>query len=185
MRSLSIQTGSKDDTMIGTLVVTLPSAHTGGALVIGHGGEATTYRGSKFALSMVAFYADCPAGTSSEDISLTIGDAEVCATTGSADLPPYASEYEGYMGNYGNTMDRWYRRAALVVWPRDPGLHEPGRGLAGLGPGRPRRLCPRRRPGDTVFGTYRRSLPRTGGIKSQQCWRDCSASIQAGSLGFD
>ena len=23
------------------------------------------------------------------------------------------------MGNSGNTMDRWYRRAALVVWPRD------------------------------------------------------------------
>lgn len=23
------------------------------------------------------------------------------------------------MGNYGNTMDRWYRRAAVVVWPRD------------------------------------------------------------------
>ena len=33
-------------------------------------------------------------------------------------LTPYASEYEGYMGNYGNTMDRWYRRAALVVWPQ-------------------------------------------------------------------
>src|SRR5262249_19961348 len=26
-------------------------------------------------------------------------------------------EYEGYMGNYGNTLDRWYRRAAGVVWP--------------------------------------------------------------------
>ena len=23
------------------------------------------------------------------------------------------------MGNYGNTLDRWYRRAAVVVWPRD------------------------------------------------------------------
>lgn len=31
---------------------------------------------------------------------------------------PYASEYEGYMGNYGNTLDRWYRRAAVVLWPR-------------------------------------------------------------------
>ncbi|HEX9542311.1 MAG TPA: hypothetical protein VGA04_29655, partial [Streptosporangiaceae bacterium] len=28
-------------------------------------------------------------------------------------------EYEGYMGNYGNTLDRWYRRAAVVVWPLD------------------------------------------------------------------
>lgn len=23
------------------------------------------------------------------------------------------------MGNYGNTMDRWYRRAAVVLWPRE------------------------------------------------------------------
>lgn len=45
--------------MIGTLVVTLPSAHTGGEFVIGYGGEAATYRGSTFALSLVAFYADC------------------------------------------------------------------------------------------------------------------------------
>ncbi|WP_406169284.1 hypothetical protein [Streptomyces sp. NBC_00996] len=34
-------------------------------------------------------------------------------------MTPYQSEYEGYMGNYGNTLDRWYRRAAIVVWPRE------------------------------------------------------------------
>ncbi|MFD8263124.1 hypothetical protein ACFV19_30395 [Streptomyces griseoluteus] len=44
--------------------------------------------------------------------------AEVCATTQNKDLTPYQSEYEGYMGNYGNTLDRWYRRAAVVLWPR-------------------------------------------------------------------
>ncbi len=49
--------------------------------------------------------------------SLTVDDDEVCSATPSVDLVPYASEYEGYMGNYGNTMDRWYRRAAVVVWP--------------------------------------------------------------------
>jgi hypothetical protein len=27
------------------------------------------------------------------------------------------SEYEGYMGNYGETLDYWYRRAAVVLWP--------------------------------------------------------------------
>ena len=48
-----------------------------------------------------------------------VPDYEVCATTPSVDLTPYQSEYEGYMGNYGNTLDRWYRRAAVVVWPRD------------------------------------------------------------------
>lgn len=64
---------------------------------------------------------DCwidPSGGQAEPISLSVGDVEVCATTPSADLRPYASEYEGYMGNYGNTMDRWYRRGALVLWPR-------------------------------------------------------------------
>src|SRR5262249_57141936 len=38
-------------------------------------------------------------------------------TSTSVSLTPYQSEYEGYMGNYGNTLDRWYRRAAVVVWP--------------------------------------------------------------------
>ncbi len=50
--------------------------------------------------------------------SLTISDDEVCATTPTADLAPRESSYEGYMGNYGNTLDRWYRRAAIVLWPR-------------------------------------------------------------------
>jgi hypothetical protein len=60
-----------------------------------------------------------PAGTSAEDISLVVAEAEVCTATPSSDLRPYTSEYEGYMGNYGDTLDRWYRRAAVVVWPRD------------------------------------------------------------------
>lgn len=57
-------------------------------------------------------------GDHAEPIVTTVGEAELCATTPSTDLRPYASEYEGYMGNYGNTMDRWYRRGALVLWPR-------------------------------------------------------------------
>jgi hypothetical protein len=31
---------------------------------------------------------------------------------------PFHSEYEGFMGNYGNTLDRWYHRAAIVLWQR-------------------------------------------------------------------
>ncbi len=60
-----------------------------------------------------------PSGGPAEPIVTTVSDAEVCSTTPSVALQPYASEYEGYMGNYGNTMDRWYRRGAVVVWPHD------------------------------------------------------------------
>jgi 2OG-Fe(II) oxygenase superfamily len=60
-----------------------------------------------------------PDGTGGEPVSLHVPGSEVSATTPSADLTPYQSEYEGYMGNYGNTLDRWYRRAAVAVWPQD------------------------------------------------------------------
>ncbi len=43
---------------------------------------------------------------------------EICHTKPSVELEPYESEYEGFMGNYGNTMERWYHRAAVVIWPR-------------------------------------------------------------------
>jgi len=60
-----------------------------------------------------------PDGSGAETINLHLGDHEVCAVTPSRSLTPYNSEYEGYMGNYGNTVDRWYRRAAVVVWPKE------------------------------------------------------------------
>lgn len=56
------------------------------------------------------------------EVNLPLGDDEVCAVTPSNDLKPYASQFEGFMGNYGNTIDRWYRRAALVVWPQESGF---------------------------------------------------------------
>ena len=49
----------KDDAMVASLVVGLPSSFKGGALEVQHGGETATYRGSKQALSLVAFYSDC------------------------------------------------------------------------------------------------------------------------------
>lgn len=32
---------------------------------------------------------------------------------------PFSSEFEGWMGNYGNTLDRWYHRAVIVIWPNE------------------------------------------------------------------
>ena len=60
-----------------------------------------------------------PSGKKATPIVIHVHDEEVCSTTPSSELEPYASEHEGYMGNYGNTMDRWYRRAAVVLWPRE------------------------------------------------------------------
>jgi hypothetical protein len=60
-----------------------------------------------------------PSGKKAEPIVTHVDDEEVCSTTPSSALEPYASEHEGYMGNYGNTIDRWYRRAAIVLWPRE------------------------------------------------------------------
>jgi len=53
------QDSEKDDSMVGTLVVTLPSRYTGGELTVEHNGERKAYQGSRTALSLVAFYADC------------------------------------------------------------------------------------------------------------------------------
>jgi predicted 2-oxoglutarate/Fe(II)-dependent dioxygenase YbiX len=59
-----------------------------------------------------------PDGTRLEETSLSVAFGEVCASTPTDVLEPSDSQYEGYMGNYGNTLDRWYHRAAVVVWPR-------------------------------------------------------------------
>jgi len=35
------------------------------------------------------------------------------------DWKPTSEEFEGYTGNAGNTLDRWYHRSAIVVWHRE------------------------------------------------------------------
>ena len=52
-------------------------------------------------------------------LAAVVGIDELCYTKPSVELEPFESEHEGYMGNYGNTVDRWYHRAAIVLWPRD------------------------------------------------------------------
>jgi hypothetical protein len=44
---------------------------------------------------------------------------EICWTNDNELNKPYESEYEGWMGNYGNTLDRWYHRAAIVLWRKE------------------------------------------------------------------
>ena len=207
------QDSEKDDRMVGSLVVLLPSRSTGGDLVVSHRGQTETYRGSATALTFIAFYSDtrhevlpvetgyrvaltynlrvagdatatraavlrdaadeagCEATLALAEIRETwdvkyveyrrgrrgwsswdddgpdpddvdslgslldsdveirpaegravgarrVGDDELATATPSVELEPCDTEYTGNMGNYGNTMDRWYRRAAVVIWPR-------------------------------------------------------------------
>ncbi len=45
--------------------------------------------------------------------------AAIVSSTPIDDWKPTSEEFEGYTGNAGNTLDRWYHRSAIVVWPRD------------------------------------------------------------------
>jgi hypothetical protein len=49
----------------------------------------------------------------------SVAEHELCYTKPSVEFEPFESQHEGYMGNYGNTVDRWYHRAAVILWPRE------------------------------------------------------------------
>jgi len=51
--------------------------------------------------------------------TLHVSNRELCWTRARDEFAPAAEEYEGYMGNYGNTLDRQYERAAVVMWPQN------------------------------------------------------------------
>lgn len=44
---------------------------------------------------------------------------EVCSTHELENCEPDQIEVEGWMGNYGNTADYWYRRAAVILWRQE------------------------------------------------------------------
>jgi hypothetical protein len=45
-----------------------------------------------------------------------ISEDEMCSNAPYKDGAPDDEEFEGYTGNAGNTVDYWYRRAAVVLW---------------------------------------------------------------------
>jgi 2OG-Fe(II) oxygenase superfamily len=49
---------------------------------------------------------------------LQLSQREMCLTKETVEMQPFESEHEGWMGNYGNSVDRWYHRAAVVIWPK-------------------------------------------------------------------
>ena len=51
--------------------------------------------------------------------TIAFDPSAIVSSTPIDDWKPTSEEYEGYTGNAGNTLDRWYHRSALVVWHRD------------------------------------------------------------------
>ena len=66
------------------------------------GAQWTDIRGKKQSWGTIAF-----------DLSAIV------SSTPLEDWKPTSEEFEGYTGNAGNTLDRWYHRSAIVVWHRD------------------------------------------------------------------
>ena len=60
-----------------------------------------------------------PDGATLEETSLSVNDDEACESTPTGDLTPYSAEYEGYMGNWGNTARPLVSPGGNGVWPRE------------------------------------------------------------------
>ena len=85
------------------------------------------YRTPRRALEIGETYEDDLIGTQWTDASggkqpwgdIAFDQSSIVSSTPIDDWKPTSEEYEGYTGNEGNTLDRWYHRSAIVVWHRD------------------------------------------------------------------
>lgn len=50
--------------------------------------------------------------------AMSVWGDDICWTKANNECNPFEKEYEGYMGNWGDTMDYWYHRSAIVLWQR-------------------------------------------------------------------
>lgn len=50
---------------------------------------------------------------------LYVSGDEICSAQELEHSEPDRIEVEGWMGNYGNTADYWYRRAAVILWRKE------------------------------------------------------------------
>ncbi|WP_165233484.1 2OG-Fe(II) oxygenase [Aquisphaera insulae] len=48
---------------------------------------------------------------------IPLKESEIVSDEAIKDRDPDEEDYEGYTGNAGMTLDRWYHRAAVMVWP--------------------------------------------------------------------
>lgn len=51
--------------------------------------------------------------------TIRIDADEIISTIDLGDGNPSEEEFEGFTGNEGMTLERWYHRAAIIIWPRE------------------------------------------------------------------
>jgi hypothetical protein len=99
--------------------------------------DASQYEmGEIFETSLIADHWSAPDGSRLPIDELPVDEDEVLDPEAVRDVEP-EEEFEGYTGNAGMTLDRWYRHAAVVLWPRsrqfevlcDAGTHNAARVL--------------------------------------------------------
>jgi predicted 2-oxoglutarate/Fe(II)-dependent dioxygenase YbiX len=54
---------------------------------------------------------------------IQLDDSEIVADQALDETEPNREDFEGYTGNAGMTLERWYHRAAVVIWPRSKHFH--------------------------------------------------------------
>ena len=50
---------------------------------------------------------------------IRLGEEEIVSEAPLDDGDPSSEDFEGFTGNAGMTLERWYYRAAIVIWPRE------------------------------------------------------------------
>lgn len=117
------QDSEKDDAMVGTLVVMLPSRSTGGELVVEHRGESVRYQGSASSLTFVAFYAD----TRHEVLPVETGNRVVLTynllLSGNTSATP--TELTPLASTAAELLDRHFKHTPEPRWRGDRDALEP------------------------------------------------------------
>ena len=110
--------GERLDAMVATLIVALPGAHEGGELVVRHEGREHEM-GEIIDTSLTASHWSDRHGNPRQFGEMRVDDDEVVSGDALDDGEPSEEEFEDYTGNAGLTLERWYHRGAIVIWPRE------------------------------------------------------------------
>ena len=103
----------------------------------------------------------------------------------SLQLDPFESHHEGYQGNYGNTVEHWYHRAALVMWPRAVGFVLRAQACPQWAMGRLLQLSAEPEQAAVLDGHLRSLLPLWPRIVQRGKPQDFAGTVLQLALGLD